>query len=191
VSHPAKQIVWWALLALAGASAAGGVGDVPVSDPTLPTHGREPSACVPAWTLQCQTWDVYSNYGPGSTDEVTSYSCWPTNSETGPEYTYSFTTPSTDAVTLDLVDLLADLDLFVLTAPGGVCSGANCIAFSVNSEVFPESITFTASAGVEYFLVVDGYEDAESTYRISASCSLLFRDGFESGGTGAWSAVWP
>jgi hypothetical protein len=190
MSHSAKQIVWWTLLAFAGASVAGGEA-LPVSDPTTPTQDLEPSACLPAWTLQCQTSDTWSNDGAGSTDEVTSYSCVPGHDETGPEYTYSFTTPRTDAVTLDLVELLADLDLFVLTAPGGVCSGANCIAYSVNPDVLPESITFTATAGESYFFVVDGYQDAESPYRISVTCALIFQDGFESGDWSAWSSQVP
>ncbi len=142
----------------------------PPFDAATDTDGTRASSCVPAWTLECGDSDSWANDGEGGTDVELDYACipWP---ESGPEFTYSFSSPATTQVTVDLTDLSADLDLFALSAPGGVCSGSNCDAFSASSGLASESLTFTASAGEAYFLVVDGYADSVGSYQIAVSCA--------------------
>ena len=148
-------------------------------------------ACVPAWTLSCP-WDLNSwiNNGAGSTDVMDFYSC---NSVdyTGPEYAYSFSTPDTKQVTVTLTGMSADLDLLVLE--GSSCYPTDCIAVSDYAGTTDEEVTFTAAAGVDYRIVVDGYAGATSSYTVELACSdgLIFSDGFEGGGTSAWDVSFP
>ncbi len=144
--------------------------DHPQSDSPAASDGGKASTCEPGWALECGGTDAWSNDGAGSTDSVPDYSCvpWP---ESGPEFTYSFVSPATTQVTVELTNLSADLDLFVLTAPGGVCSGSNCDAFSTSSGLAPETVSFTASGGDEYFFVVDGYADSVGSYQVAVTCT--------------------
>jgi|GEM_PF-2143047 len=124
--------------------------------------------CQPDWPLTCGDSDSWWNYGSGSTDLVDAYTCteW---DQSGPEYTYTFTSPIDGDVTIALADVSADLDLMVLTAgTEGECLPAACVA--AGDEAGDDSVTFTAVAGTTYYIVVDGYNGNEGSYTITASC---------------------
>jgi hypothetical protein len=146
-------------------------------------------ACNPDFTLSCPTdLNQWSNDGMGSTDSVDFYSCNGVPYD-GPEYAYEFSTPTTSEVTVVLSGLEADLDLLILE--GSTCYPTDCIADSIWSGTADETVTFTAVGGVDYRIVVDGYEGATSPYTIELWCDdeTVFKDGFESGDTTMWSAT--
>jgi hypothetical protein len=94
--------------------------------------------------------------GPTNVDE---YSCvgW---LESGPEVVYELVVPfSPTTVTVTLSDLSADLDVFLLSA----CDENACITFGDNS------FAVALDAGI-YYLVVDGYYGAVSSYTLTVEC---------------------
>jgi cysteine-rich repeat protein len=98
------------------------------------------------------------------------YSCDP-RIESGKEAYYRLTPATTGSVSVQLANMTADLDLIVLHAnASGACDplGA-CVAASATSAP-TESLTFTATAGQSYFLVVDGYQGATGGFTLQVSC---------------------
>jgi cysteine-rich repeat protein len=120
--------------------------------------------CEPDWTLACGGSDSYSNEYAGATDAVDNYSCTGLTFD-APEYTYTFTSPADQQVTVDLISPNSELDLLVLTDNGGLCDPTNCLAYG-NSQVI-----FQASAGQTYYIVVDGRNGALSTFTVALNCS--------------------
>jgi hypothetical protein len=63
----------------------------------------------------------------------------------------------------------ADLDLMVLTAGAeGECLPTACVA--AGDLDGDDTVTFAATLGTAYFIVVDGYNGNEASYTITASC---------------------
>ena len=140
--------------------------------------------CTVDFGLTCGSGDNWANNNPGSTNNtVSEYTCngFTFGYEIGPEYSYLFNAPTESVVTVNLTGLSADLDLFVLTRPGGVCSGLNCFNISGFGGTTSESITFLASPGQDYNVVVDGFAGNVSSYQITASCidNRISANGFE------------
>jgi len=81
--------------------------------------------------------------------------------EDGPEVVYLLTIPHTPTtVTVTLSDLLQDLDIFLLST----CSENACITYG------HYGFTIELPAG-EYYLVVDGYYGAISSYTLTIECA--------------------
>ena len=85
---------------------------------------------------------------------------------TGPEMIHKFTTGTYGPVTISLAGLSADLDLFLLNA----CNPSNVIALSGKSGTQSELISTYLSAGT-YYIIVDGWQGAVSSYSLSLQCS--------------------
>jgi len=138
------------------------VDDDDATDPPAPE-------CAPAATLLCGDVLAGNNAAPGSTDVLEDYSCG-SSGETGLEFAYSFTPAESGEVAVRLSGLEADLDLFVLAAgPAGECDPAGCVASSAG-VIDTEEATFTAVGANTYYIVVDGYGDAESPYTLEIDC---------------------
>ena len=120
--------------------------------------------CEPHWTMMCGQQDSWWNYGGGSTDLIEDYGCNPFHYE-GPEYTYEFTSPVTASITARMTGLGADLDLMLVT-PGEdeSCMPEACLDWGETE------ITFDAVEGETYYLVVDGFNDAQSSYTLEILC---------------------
>jgi hypothetical protein len=88
------------------------------------------------------------------------YSCVSWN-ETGPEIVYEMavTLPGT-YMSASLSDLTADLDIFLLSS----CSEDSCLAFGDNA------VDYTFTHPGTYYIVVDGYYGATSTYTLRVAC---------------------
>ncbi len=129
-------------------------------------------ACATDYPLNCiANSDSWQNtYGPSNWSD---YGCQVINeNETGPEYIYVFNVAEDGDATVNLTGLAADLDLFVLEpATNGDCDPDECVDRSRNSGNADESITWSVLAGETYYIVVDGYSGATSSYTISLTCS--------------------
>jgi hypothetical protein len=79
----------------------------------------------------------------------------------GPEAVYAFTPASNGNVSLSLLNTTVDLDLYVLE---GICLPERCIAFG------DTAVSFTGTAGIEYFVVVDGYRETSGSYILRVEC---------------------
>ncbi|MEM9991113.1 MAG: choice-of-anchor B family protein [Bacteroidota bacterium] len=98
---------------------------------------------------------------------------------TGPERVYIFTTTTAGPVNISLSNLTADLDMFLFN----VCDtdAADIVDYSFNSMSAPENISQNLAAGT-YFIFVDGWENAASTYTLSIDCpSERCDDGVQNG----------
>jgi MYXO-CTERM domain-containing protein len=123
--------------------------------------------CEQAATLRCGDRIDASNHGAGSTDSHAYYGCseW---TYTGPELVYGFSTGLSERVSMSLSGHSADLDIYVLGSTA--CDGSDCVAYSDNSETEAESLSFDATAGHSYTVVVDGWEDAQSDFHLEVDC---------------------
>lgn len=89
----------------------------------------------------------------------------------GPEHVYSFTPQTTGDVMIVLETPACDLDLYVLD---GICDPFSaCVAAEASSDPGDVELTYTAVAGNQYFVVVEGsgfWRDtcgtASASYRI-------------------------
>ena len=85
---------------------------------------------------------------------------------TGPELIYEIQAPA-GQLSIQLTGLTADLDLFLVSN----CGDANgSLVASSTSSGTSESITTTVAAGT-YYVIMDGYLGATSTFNLSVTCS--------------------
>ena len=146
------------------------------------------SACAPVDTLACGETISARNDGPGSTTDHGVYGC-DADTWSGAELAYSFATTLDESVTLSLTGLSGDLDLMLLSSPA--CDGTGCLGSSINSNTEDESMTFTATAGAVYTVVVDGYTGAVSDFQLSAACAGAYPGDTAPDDTGPADTVTP
>jgi len=123
--------------------------------------------CNPVATLSCGQTLSSANNASGSTTTHSVYGCG-AYASSGPEIAYSFSTGVDEPVTIGLTGVGADLDLFLLGS--SACDGSGAITCSTNSDTSEEWISFNATAGAVYTVVVDGWEGATSAFHLSAQC---------------------
>jgi len=107
--------------------------------------------------------DSWNPESAGSHDRVERYAC---NNYTydGPEYVYTYVAEDTGPVTVTVTDDTEDLDIIVLEDEGLGCNPASCVNWGF------EDVTFEATAGTTYYLVVDGWLGAVADYDLVFSC---------------------
>lgn len=123
--------------------------------------------CTIGGTLLCGDNLNARNDDPGSTSDTVFYGC-SQFTYTGPELVWRFGTTVDEDVTLSMTGLSADLDLYVLEDTA--CDGSGCIEVSSSPNSSDETLTFTAIAGTEYVVLVDGWEGATSDFNLTVSC---------------------
>ena len=126
------------------------------------------SECAPAATLVCGEAVTGNNGGPGSSDAVLQYSCHD-KSFTGPEIVYEFVAERSGEHSVSLDQFAGDLDLLVLDGRFG-CDPDRCIGGSFNPPPQPEFALFEVEAGELVHVVVEGYADAASDFRLEVNC---------------------
>ncbi len=105
------------------------------------------------------------------TGRMHAYTCDPWR-EFGRERVYRVVPSASGPVTATLSDLAVDLDLVVLAeGAGGGCDPYNpsCLGAS-STSASTENVTFTAEAGVPYYVVVDGYVPNAGSFSLSVTC---------------------
>lgn len=105
--------------------------------------------------------------GPSNID---TYACdaW---HELGRETVYRLQATTSGMVTVSLSGMTKDLDLIVLRhGAGGGCEPRNPGCVAASSTQTNESVTFMATAGQVYYLVVDGYGSSVGDFTVSVSC---------------------
>lgn len=124
--------------------------------------------CTQVATLACGQTLTSANDAAGATTSHGNYGCG-VYASSGPEIAYAFSTGATEAVSIGLTGVGADLDLFVLGSDA--CDGTGAITCSTNSETSEEWVSFDATAGTVYTVVVDGWEGAVSGFSLTAVCT--------------------
>jgi len=120
--------------------------------------------CDP-YPAECGLADAWSTVG--SLDALHAYACAPGRDAGGPDFQYEFTLDHTQTITLELTPdpPTAALDLYVLEA---ACDASACLAAATTAGV--ETLDFVATAGVTYYVVVDGPAGAGADYTLTATC---------------------
>jgi hypothetical protein len=116
---------------------------------TLDCSGAIPIACG----------DLVSGDNSGGVSTADVYSCVGWN-ESGPDVVYELTLATDKIVTATISNMSADLDVFLLSA----CDENACLEYG-NTSFTSECLT----AGT-YYIVVDGYNGAESAYDLEVTC---------------------
>ena len=90
----------------------------------------------------------------------------------GPELIYTFTASSqSEWLSVDLTGLSADVDLLVLEDSGSGCeTDLECVEVSTSPNNQSEQVEFQTSPGATYYVVVDGWQGASTSYSLQISC---------------------
>jgi hypothetical protein len=141
-----------------------GDGAVDCADTACANHPSCP-LCTPVTTIVCG--DQLSGTTAGRPILIDGYGCadW---DDTGPEAFYLFTAPSSGSVTVTLTPTSVDLDLIVFTQVSGDCRQGQCVNASQGTGA--ETVTFSATSGAAYYLIVDGYSNASGAFTLRVTC---------------------
>lgn len=178
---------------------------------SLPCAFAEPGETCGSATLTTGTlpFTDTGNYYYADDDYWYSWDCGSTqyNSGMGPDIAYRIQTTTACTLKLDLVStqlpIPCDVAFWVVTDCDDIATGCVAGADEQGATGPPESITFDAAPGVDYFIVLDDVQsvcngtqyELTITETTSTGCMLgahgIFADGFESGNTASWTAVEP
>ena len=134
------------------------------------TQCTRPEGCPP-FQLRCDENEIVcdqiieGNTADGRS-EVDIFSCKDAYTS-GRELIYQFHNETAQDIKIRLFDLEDNLDLYLLDA----CSRHACIATSNKSLTFDEAMTFEPLPAGDYFIVVDGYNRAQSTFKLLVECN--------------------
>lgn len=102
-------------------------------------------------------------------NNVSAYSCQPDNRKggyTGPEVTYRYQAAFSGIVTIELTGLSANTDLDLLILAG--CEQASaCIGYGKNPAGQAEAVSFYATEGEDYYIVIDGWDGSKGEFSLS------------------------
>ena len=132
-----------------------------------PSCDGETEACEPVDLLTCGDTVTSNNTAAGATNTHWFYGCtsW---IYSGSEIAYRFQTDRDEPVEVHVTGLSGDLDLYALESTA--CDGSGCLDSSSNSETSDETLSFSAVAGEETVLVIDGWDGAESDFSLTIEC---------------------
>jgi|GEM_PF-2018126 len=121
------------------------------------------SVCAPVGALFCGS-SITVDSATG-TNGIGTYGC-ETWDESGPELSWTFASTEDQDVTVEIVNagITADHDLFVLTGSGD-CDPTACV------ESGDTDLTFSATAGTTYYVLVDGYLGDAGEVQFTVSCA--------------------
>ncbi|MCP4873131.1 MAG: C-type lectin domain-containing protein [Proteobacteria bacterium] len=122
----------------------------------------------PLETINCGDASSVTGTTVGGLDAFNNYSCVG-GGNTGPEVGYAFTAPYDGEFTFVLSGLTEDLDLFALE--GATCDPNECLDESWEDGVQDEEIEIDLEAGDQIIIMADGWDEAESSYSLTTSCS--------------------
>ena len=149
-------------------------------------------ACVSDENIACK--DVVSGDTTGKDNNISIYKGWGYAFPAG-EYVYTLKTDLDADVTLYLVmETGIDLGLLVIEDTGDGCAPGDVIASSdIDNNYygdFTEYITMSTTAGVDYYVIVDGWQATEvGTFDLEVTCAVECGQGEDDCGFGYCSDV--
>ncbi len=147
-------------------------GDVDCDDSDCAGHASCP-VCTPVTTIACG--DNLSGNTSGGINSLEDWDIWCSGGylSSGPEAYYVFTPTTSGSVDiqLDINGSGNDLELLLVGELSGDCapSGA-CLSISQTTGN-PESITFDATAGTTYYIIIDGWDGDAGAFDLSVTCN--------------------
>ncbi len=143
-----------------------GVVDPPDAAPDVPQDDGAAGSCSAGYTIGCGD-VVDGETGLVSTwGDMNLYSCTNAYADNADEHVYGFQVSANAAVTVTLTPLAGDdLNIWLLQ---GACDPDSCIDYSHDGD--PEVVTFNASSGLDYYIVVDGWSFHTGPYTLQVEC---------------------
>ncbi|MCC6810999.1 MAG: hypothetical protein IT381_26450 [Deltaproteobacteria bacterium] len=124
--------------------------------------------CAGAVTLACNAMTMGTT--AGAPNRMDRYACSPTLT-VGRERAFRLTPGASGSVTATLTSPGQDLDLIALReGAGGGCEPRLAGCLDASSTAGDESVSFTATAGQDYYVIVDGYGSSAGTFGLSVAC---------------------
>ncbi|MCP4873808.1 MAG: hypothetical protein GY898_34400 [Proteobacteria bacterium] len=137
----------------------------------------DPGVCSPIQNITCGDVIASSNDAFGSTNVLDEWCGNPlAPGWTGPEITYLFTPTADGFVDMTLSGLTADLDIQAVVEDEG-CDAEDCEANGWNPPPDDEQIDWFAFAGQPYYIVIDGWNGAISSFNLTVTCTPLQETG--------------
>jgi hypothetical protein len=148
--------------------------------PAIATVGGETCASAPLFTTSFTDSDTTTGHSD-DLDPATANTCGfvdggflvYTESGLGPDVVYRFNSPVSGVATA-VMTAAADLGIYVLT-PASACAKpttTGCIVLDdTDAGGVPERVTFSVTAGVDYFLVVDGFNGQNGPFTLDLTFS--------------------
>ena len=123
--------------------------------------------CANAQLIECGVPFQYNNQN--GRDDVSLYGCGNVYNveNNGPEVVHQFSVAERGPVTIQLYNLQANLELFLLDE----CNRGDCMDYSQNPGTNSESINAFLEPGT-YYIVVEGFNGATSSYSLLVDCSI-------------------
>lgn len=114
--------------------------------------------CTNSIPLTCGV--TYNGASSTANSYIETYACnsW---TESGPERIHTITPSGNGTLTATLSNYTGDLDVYIL----GSCNPTDCLG-----TVFSDSATYTVTAGVTYYIVVDADDGSGSSYDLTVTC---------------------
>ncbi len=139
--------------------------------------------CESALPLRCGDRLAHSTTVQGHPNQWAGYNCTQ-RQESGRETVYHFSADQDCSVTVRIVNLTTDLDVFMAECDPSSCGScssviepgwvdaAECSSIPLDLQTrFVEEIGFDVVAGEGHAVLVDGYDFAEGTYTIEVDCA--------------------
>ena len=133
-------------------------------------------SCSPDAALQCDdNLSGQSNQQANSTNTITDWCQQGLEQWTGPEYVWQLTVDANTIIHVGAHNLQADLDMIIMRDDG--TQGCNpLVCYSGSFRIQPdegdtEDATFEAQPGFTYYIAVDGWDGATSTFDLVVDCS--------------------
>ena len=132
-----------------------------------------PLPCQTPVALDCDTASNDSNAtdGADSQDLWDGYGCNGFD-YSGSEVVYTFTPAADGDYAVELSNMTADADVVILQA----CDPSGCLAASTSASSSTDSLTATLTGGVDYWIVVDGYDGAQTGFDLVVACGVCTDD---------------
>jgi len=119
--------------------------------------------CSADRNIGCGFKEAFANFGWGSTDAVTKYSCKQQYVYPGPEMAYRFKAPYDAKVKASLLLESDSTDIAVLE--GEECDPDKCLSMGL------DTVAFDAQEGKVYAIVIDGFQGALGSYLFKLDCT--------------------
>ncbi len=129
--------------------------------------------CNPVGNLTCGSTIFASNFGSGSTNQQDVYCGYNPGGWFGPEISWIFTPTWNGFVDITLTGLTQDLDIQALVQDGAGCDPNDCEANGWNPPPQPEQMDWFAFAGTPYYILIDGWQGAQSSFTLTVTCTPL------------------
>jgi len=128
---------------------------------------RRGGACETLERVSCETTSLAATTYTGIA-RLNDLPCL-THSTPGPEASFRYVAETSGSVTVTVTDTTNQLDLLVTDAMLGHCVLDSCEAATKTGTT--QSVTFTATAGNSYFIVVDGPVGVGAPFELSVTCN--------------------